>query len=117
MRRRHVGLWRTSVLEIEVERPERRRYTRRATEAADGLSMRVLLGDESGARSQLTMPFNRRCGLSCVIRWQLGLQDLRWHVIFQRESRYCRVTKPCVDVVQVRAGAGGGASRTARNLK
>ena len=61
---RHVGFWRTNVLEVEVERPQRRRFTSRGSPSMPSAVARptvhFLLGDDSGARSKLSLPFNRR---------------------------------------------------------
>lgn len=67
------------MLEVEVQRPQRRRYTDQ-TVAGPVMSrpmVRFLLGDDSGARSQLTLPFNRRCGTwlldtRCAANWLGG---------------------------------------------
>lgn len=62
MTSRHVGFWRTHILDVAVERPQRRRYTDRTISGPTIArpQVRFLLGDESGARSQLSLPFNRR---------------------------------------------------------
>ena len=55
---RHVGLWRARVVDVEV--------TQRAARGRLGEpSLRVLVGDASGARSEVLVPFLRRCAPVC----------------------------------------------------
>lgn len=59
---RSVGLWRASVVAVQVEQPDRRSYTSRPGYASQrgSATLRLLVGDDSGARSLLILPYNRR---------------------------------------------------------
>lgn len=72
---RYVGLWRASVLAVQVEMPERRTYGNRQsyTPVRGTPKLSLMVGDSSGARSQLLLPYNRRwaaCSMSdCLLKW------------------------------------------------
>ena len=63
---RHVGLWRAAVVDVEVDvrfEPRFREPRARGPAGAESRALRLLVGDASGARSELSVPYDRRCEL------------------------------------------------------
>ena len=62
---RHVALWRANVVECEVVAQQQRQRMRvRQPLWGQSDTLRLLVGDSSGARSQLSIPFEPQCAPS-----------------------------------------------------
>ena len=60
---RHVGLWRAAVVDVEVDvrvEPRFRAPKQRGPVGAQLRMLRLLVGDGSGARSELSVPYQQR---------------------------------------------------------
>ena len=61
----HIGLWRTKVLRVEVQGRRMPRFNEasegaRAPRQAFQPFLQLLAGDDSGARAELSVPFDKR---------------------------------------------------------
>jgi hypothetical protein len=60
---RHVGLWRVAVVDLEVDvcvEPRFRAPRQRGVAGRQSRMLRLLVGDASGARSELCVPYQQR---------------------------------------------------------
>ena len=60
---RHVGLWRAAVVDLEVDVKVEQRFRAprdRGPVGAQSRVLRLLVGDGSGARSELSVPYHQR---------------------------------------------------------
>jgi len=58
-----MGLWRAAIMEVEVVmklEPRFQQPYQRATAGREERLLRILVGDDSGARSQLSVPYQKR---------------------------------------------------------
>lgn len=60
---RHVGLWKAAVVDVDVDvrvEPRFRAPKQRGLVGAQSRVLRLLVGDGSGARSELSVPYQQR---------------------------------------------------------
>ena len=57
---RHIGLWRTRVLEREITQRGRPRFSTTPGAAVESVQpqLRILVGDDSGCRSEVMVPYD-----------------------------------------------------------